>query len=465
MTPVTCFAGKSVALFGLGGSGLATARALLAGGASVHVWDDTEKAREHGAASGFHVSNLAHADWGRFDSFILAPGVPLTHPAPHWSVSHARAAGVEIIGDIELFCRERSARAPGAPFLAITGTNGKSTTTALTAHILRKAGLDVQLGGNIGTPILELEPPAASRFHVIELSSFQIDLTPSLKPTVGVCINLTPDHIDRHGTMTGYAAVKERLAADAEIAIVGVDDRFAWEIGERRRKNRPGELTIPVSVQRPLEHGVFAEGRTIVTTASDGASRVLCDLAGVNSLRGVHNAQNAAFACACADVWDLPDGVIGAGVRSYPGLPHRLEEVGRAGRVVFINDSKATNADAAAKALESFDTIYWIAGGRAKEGGVRPLRALMARVRKAFLIGESAEEFSATLAGHADNRVCGTLEAAVEEAFRDARKDDAAEIAVLLSPACASYDQFTNYESRGDRFRELVRALPGVRAD
>ncbi len=464
MTPVTCFAGKTVALFGLGGSGLATARALLAGGANVLVWDDTDKARERAATAGFKVSDLTQADWRRFDSFILAPGVPLTHPAPHWTVSHARSAGVEIIGDIELFCRERAAIAPNAPFIAITGTNGKSTTTALTAHILHEAGMDVQLGGNIGTPILELEPPANDRFHVIELSSFQIDLTPSLNASVAMLINLSPDHIDRHGSMEHYAAVKERLVASADTAIIGVDDAFSWSIGERRRKDKADSLTIPVSAQRYLQRGVFADGNKIVSTLADGGLRILCDLQGVNSLRGSHNAQNAAFACACVDLWEFAEGTIEAGVRSFPGLPHRLEDVGHAGRVIFINDSKATNADAAAKALESFDTIYWIAGGRAKEGGVRPLRDLMPRVRKAYLIGEAAEDFAATLAGHAESRVCGTLETAVEEAFRDARQDDGAEVAVLLSPACASYDQFTNYESRGDRFRELVRALPGVHA-
>lgn len=464
MTPITCFAEKSVALFGLGGSGLATARALLAGGAKVHVWDDNQTARNKAATLGFRVDDLAEADWGRFDSFVLAPGVPLTHPTPHWTVSHAQAAGVEIIGDIELFCRERAATAPDAPFIAITGTNGKSTTTALTAHILYEAGADVQIGGNIGTPILELEPPAAGRFHVVEVSSFQIDLAPSIAPTVGMLINLSPDHIDRHGTMHNYAAVKERLAAQAEIAIVGVDDAYSWEIGERRRAMRPDAPVIPVSAQRTLQRGVYAQGGKVMTTLAGGAARDLCDLSGVNSLLGAHNAQNAAFACACVDVWDFPDGAIDLGMRTFPGLPHRLEEVGRSGKIVFINDSKATNADAAARALESFDTIYWIAGGRAKEGGIETLRPLMGRVRKAFLIGEAAESFGATLAGHTESRICGTLDVAVEEAFREARQADADEVAVLLSPACASYDQFTNYESRGDRFREVVQGLPGVSA-
>jgi len=464
MTPLTCMAGKTVALFGLGGSGLATAAALLAGGASVYCWDDNEKSRQRAADAGLTVTDLVAAEWRSFDALILAPGVPLTHPAPHWTVTRARAAGIDVIGDVELFCRERAAIAPDAPFIAITGTNGKSTTTALIAHIMYEAGADVQLGGNIGTPILALEPPSKNRFHVIELSSFQIDLTPSLNPTVGVLLNLSPDHIDRHGSMEGYAAVKERLVDHADTAIVGVDDAFSWEIGERcKRSGREGgSAVIPVSSGRMLERGVYAQDGNVVSTVADGSPHVLCDLTGNNALRGSHNAQNAAAAAACVDLWEFPDGAIAWGMQTFPGLPHRLEEVGRSGSVVFINDSKATNADAAARALASFDEIYWIAGGRAKEGGATSLRPLMPHVRKAYLIGEAAESFAATLAGYTDNHICGTLERAVEEAYREARQSSASEVAVLLSPACASYDQFTDYEARGDRFRELVQALPGV---
>jgi len=262
-----------------------------------------------------------------------------------------------------------------------------------------------------------------------------------------------------------YAAVKERLVQQAQIAIVGVDDRMTWEIGEcRLEENRDlnDRPTIAISGIRELKRGVFARNGQIVSTLLDGGERVLCDLAGVNSLRGAHNAQNAAAAAACVDLWTFEDGVINKGVLTFSGLPHRLEEVGRAGQVLFINDSKATNADAAARALSSFSAIYWIAGGRAKEGGAESLVPLMDNVRKAYLIGEAADDFTATLEGATETQICGTLERAVEEAFRAAREDDAAEVAVLLSPACASYDQFTNYESRGDKFRSLARSLPGV---
>ena len=224
MTPVTHAAGRSVALFGLGGSGIVTAQALAAGGAHVVCWDDTASSRDKALAAGLAVQDLATADWSRFDALVLAPGVPLTHPRPHWSVPMAKEAGVEVIGDIELFCRERAALAPASPFIAITGTNGKSTTTALVAHLLAEAGRDVQMGGNIGTAILALEPPAAARVHVVECSSFQIDLAPSLAPTAGILLNVTPDHLDRHGTMENYAGIKERLVAAAGTPVVGVDD-------------------------------------------------------------------------------------------------------------------------------------------------------------------------------------------------------------------------------------------------
>ena len=215
MTPVTCFEGKHAAVFGLGGSGFVTAQALAAGGARVSVWDDNEHAREKARAAGLRIENLAAADWRNFDSLVLSPGVPLTHPAPHWTVLKARQAGIEIIGDIELFCREREKIAPASPFVAITGTNGKSTTTALVAHLYRSFGFTVEVGGNIGTPVLALAPPAQERVHVVECSSFQIDLAPSLNPSAGVLLNVTPDHLDRHGTMENYAAIKARLVAES----------------------------------------------------------------------------------------------------------------------------------------------------------------------------------------------------------------------------------------------------------
>src|SRR5690606_20579661 len=262
MIPVTTFSGKDVALFGLGGSGIATARALAAGGAKVIAWDDNPDRVAGAASEGIPTADLHEADWPRFDALVLSPGVPLTHPRPHWSVDLAHAVGVPIIGDIELFSRERRARAPGAPFVAITGTNGKSTTTALISHILVRAGRDAQTGGNIGRAVMTLDPPAPARHYVVECSSYQIDLAPSLAPTVGVLLNLTPDHLDRHGTMEQYAAIKERLVAGSDTAVVGIDDGYCASIAERLA--RAGRKVVRISIKGPLKNGFYAQGTTLV---------------------------------------------------------------------------------------------------------------------------------------------------------------------------------------------------------
>lgn len=457
MTPATTFAGHKVALFGLGGSGLATVRSLLAGGADVLAWDDNAASRDRARDQGLTVADLREADWSGFSALVLAPGVPLTHPEPHWTVPLARAAGVEIIGDIEIFCRERAALAPDAPFVAITGTNGKSTTTALTAHVLRQAGRDVQMGGNIGTAILSLEPPAAGRVHVIELSTFQIDLTPSLTPSVGVLLNLTPDHLDRHGTMENYAAIKERVVASAGLAVIGVDDAYCAAIAARRGSPR---VRIHVEGHGEEAGDLIVQGPRIVD--SDGAG--LADLTGIGSLRGAHNGQNAAVAVAVARALGIEGETLAAGLKSFPGLAHRMEGLGRRGRVLFVNDSKATNADSTEKALLAFRDIHWIVGGKAKEGGIEPLSPLFERIAHAYLIGASSDVFARTLEGRVPYTRCETLEAATETAAKAAAASEAPEPVVLLSPACASYDQFPNFEVRGDRFRALVQALPDASA-
>jgi UDP-N-acetylmuramoylalanine--D-glutamate ligase len=459
MTPVTTFAGKTVALFGLGGSGLATALALKAGGARVIACDDSSTAMEQAAGQGIETGDLKSADWSRFAALILSPGVPLTHPEPHWSVKLAKAAGVEIIGDIELFCRERARLAPDAPFIAVTGTNGKSTTTALVAHILREAGRDVQMGGNIGTAILSLKPPANDRIHVIEMSSFQIDLTPSLKPTIGVLLNISPDHLDRHGTMENYAAIKERLAANAEKVVVGVDDAWSKAIADRRASKRGQLVRIGRTDRR--EGTVYYEGPFVISNF-DRVRSTVSNLSGIGSLRGAHNAENAAAAVAVALLCGVEDATIQGALRTFPGLPHRMEEVGRRGQAIFVNDSKATNADSSEKALASFDRILWILGGKPKEGGIESLRPYFTKIDRAYLIGEAADQFAGTLGEEVPYVRCGTLDKAVAAAAEDAARSTAEEPVVLLSPACASYDQFKNFEERGDRFREVVRALPGI---
>jgi UDP-N-acetylmuramoylalanine--D-glutamate ligase len=460
--PVTAFAGKKVAVFGLGGSGLVSASALLAGGADVVAYDDDAQSVAKANAAGIPTADLRDVDWSKITALVLAPGVPLTHPAPHWIVQLARQAGVAIIGDIELFCRERAKLAPGAPFVAITGTNGKSTTTALIAHLAAAAGLDAQLGGNIGTAILSLQPPLAGRVHVIECSSYQIDLAPSLDPSVGILINLSEDHLDRHGTMAHYAEVKERLVAGVPsngTAIVGVDDDWCWAIADRLEQ--AGKRVVRISVRQELSNGIYVVQQRIMHATSSGVTPI-AELGGIGSLRGQHNAQNAACATAAALALGLEPAAIQAGLRSFPGLAHRMEELGRRGAVLYVNDSKATNADSAAQALACFSDIFWIAGGKPKTGGIESLRGFFPRIRKAYLIGEAAEEFAATLPPGVPFEIDGTLDKALAAATRDAEAATVAEPVVLLSPACASFDQYRNFEVRGDAFRDLVRALPGL---
>ena len=464
MIPITTFASKKVAIFGLGGSGLASASALLAGGADVVAFDDNAASVAKANAAGIPTADLHGADWSKIASLVLAPGVPLTHPAPHWAALLAQKAGVEVIGDIELFCRERRRHAPGAPFVAITGTNGKSTTTALIAHLAAFAGMDAQLGGNIGTAILSLAPPRPERVHVIECSSYQIDLAPSLDPSVGILINLSEDHLDRHGSMDHYAAVKERLVAGVPAdgtAIIGVDDAWCDRIAARLAQS--AKKVVPISVRQALSNGIFVDNKRVMRAVAGNATQV-ADIGGIGSLRGLHNAQNAACATAAALALGLDPAAIQAGLRSFPGLAHRMEEVGRRGAVLFVNDSKATNADSAAQALASFDDIFWIAGGKAKTGGIVSLRGFFPRIRKAYLIGEAAGEFAATLGAGVPHEIAGTLDKAVSAATRDAQDSSAQEPVVLLSPACASFDQYRNFEVRGDAFCDLVRALPGVTA-
>ncbi|TPK67012.1 MULTISPECIES: UDP-N-acetylmuramoyl-L-alanine--D-glutamate ligase [unclassified Mesorhizobium] len=460
MIPAASFAGKRVSLFGLGGSGIATAHALIEGGAEVLAWDDNPNSVAKAAAAGIATGDLHTADWATFSAFVLSPGVPLTHPKPHWTVELARGSGVEIIGDVELFCRERTLGAPAAPFIAITGTNGKSTTTALTAHILKASGRDTQMGGNIGRAVMTLDPPQPDRHYVVECSSYQIDLAPSINPTAGILLNLTPDHLDRHGTMQHYASIKERLVAGSGTAIVGIDDSWCAQIAERLE--RAGRHVIRISKRLPLTDGYFADGTNLMEAVHGRYSRVAF-LEGIGSLRGQHNAQNALAAVAACLKVGLDLGEIQSGLESFPGLAHRMEQVGRKDHVLFVNDSKATNADAAAPALSSFSRIYWIAGGLPKEGGIEPLRGFFPRIAKAYLIGEAAPAFSATLGEAVPYEISGTLAAAVEHAAHDAAKDDGGEAVVLLSPACASFDQFKNFEVRGEAFRQAANAIEGVK--
>ncbi len=459
MIPASVFKGRNVALFGLGGSGIATARALVAGGAVVIAFDDNPESVARAAGEGVPTGDLRGIDWSAQDAFVLSPGVPLTHPRPHWSVELAQAAGVEIIGDVELFARERQAHAPDAPLVAITGTNGKSTTTALIAHILADAGRDTQMGGNIGRAVMTLDAPQPERHYVVECSSYQIDLAPTLDPSVGILLNLSPDHLDRHGSFENYAAIKERLVAKSGLAIVGVDDPDCRRIADRLAE--AGRRVERISSTSRLDDGFYLDGLALMR-AVNGVAEQLATLEGIGSLRGAHNAQNALAALAACLECGLSLEEIQAGFNSFPGLAHRMEQVARKGRVLFVNDSKATNADAAERALSSFERIYWIAGGLPKDGGIETLKSLFPRVAKAYLVGEAAPAFAATIGEATAFEISGTIDKAVDHAARDAAGDPAPEAVVLLSPACASFDQFRNFEVRGDAFREAVRSLAGA---
>ena len=460
MIEALSFAGKTVAVFGMGMSGLASGRSLLAGGALVLAWDDGEKGREAAKAAGLPLSDLKTIDWGAVDALVLTPGVPLTHPDPHWTVKLAHAHGVEIIGDTEIFMRERRRAGTASPVIAITGTNGKSTTTALTHHLLETVGLDAVRGGNIGAAVLDLPPFKDGRHYVLELSSYQIDLTPSLDPDAGILLNVTPDHLDRHGTLENYASVKEKIfahPAEAGTAVIGADDAFCNAIAARAAAR--GLKIAQISAGHPVCTGIYAEGSELFEMA-DGIVTNRAQLAGIGSLRGAHNAQNASAALAASRSLGLPWDKLAQALRTFPGLAHRMEEVRRIRHVLFVNDSKATNADAAERALSSFSNIYWIAGGKPKAGGIESLVPYLPRIRKAYLIGEAAEAFAKTLDSNLPTTISKTLNRAVADASADAFSTAGDEAVVLLSPACASFDQFPNFEVRGDAFRALVEALP-----
>jgi UDP-N-acetylmuramoylalanine--D-glutamate ligase len=423
------FAGRRYAVLGLARSGLATVEALLASGAQVTAWDSDPERRAAlgaGAAPGLALADLDRADLAAFDSLVLSPGVPLNRSA---LAARAREAEVEIIGDVELFARAR-ADLPPHKVVGITGTNGKSTTTALVHHILQGAGVPSLMAGNIGLPILGADPLPAGGVYVLELSSYQLDLTDSLDCEVAVLLNITPDHLDRYDGFDAYAASKARL--------------FAMQ--------SPGRLAV-VDRRAEADHGVLDEAEDPVIQFIDDVEPG--EQAAWPALQGPHNRQNAAAAVAVCRELRLDEAVIADGLATFTGLRHRMERVRSRDGVLFVNDSKATNATATAPALAAFDAVRWILGGRAKAADLDECAAHFGHVRKAYTIGEASGLFAALLKPHMAVAECGTLDAAVAAAAADAAPGDT----VLLSPACASFDQFSDFEARGDAFRAAVEAL------
>jgi len=462
MSIISSMIGHHVAVLGLGKAGMAAIRALRRSDAVILAWDDDDATREAAFDEGVPIVDLRDHDFGDIDCLVLSPGIPLTHPAPHPVVERAIKAGCEIFGEAELMARTDS----DASFIGVTGTNGKSTTTALIGHILREAGMKSQTGGNLGIPALDLEPLGREGAYVLEMSSYQLDLTKSLVFNVAVLLNLTPDHLDRHGNMESYIAAKKRIfngqTAD-KVAIIGIDDPPSRKIF-KELKAKSEALVIPISAEGEARGGVYIEDGKLINDIEGRREKIL-DLRAVPALPGQHNGQNAAAAFAACRAAGLPAPVIANGIRGFSGLPHRQESVATIGGVSFVNDSKATNANAAAKALACYQNIYWIVGGEPKSDGIESLAPLFKNIRHAFLIGKAAKEFDRTIGERIATTTSGDLAHALGQATAlaqaDLADDPAMEPVILFSPACASFDQWRNFEERGDAFRKMVLARAG----
>jgi UDP-N-acetylmuramoylalanine--D-glutamate ligase len=460
MIDLSFLGGLPIAVLGLGKSGLSAARALMAGGAEVWAWDDNEDRRATARAAGVPLVDLHTCNWRQPRSLVISPGIPHTYPAPHPVAVLAKSHGCEIIGDIELLGRaQRNAR-----YIGITGTNGKSTTTALIAHILASAGRTVAVGGNLGFPALDLAPLEADGIYVLEMSSYQLEITISIVFDVAVLLNVSADHLERHGGLAGYTNAKRlifRGQGASHTAVIGVDDEITRGIYADMAAAAV-QIVWPISGQSACAGGIYARDGALYDDSAGSAVRIL-DLKEAISLPGTHNWQNAAAAYAASRAAGVAPADIAKGLRSFPGLAHRQELVAVIEGVAYVNDSKATNADAAGKALACYESIYWIAGGQAKEGGLAGLEPWFRRIAHAYLIGEAEAAFAAALTGQVPLTRCGDLATAVGKAHRQAQADRRAGAVVLLSPACASFDQFKDFEDRGDTFRALVETLPGAR--
>jgi UDP-N-acetylmuramoylalanine--D-glutamate ligase len=444
--------GKRYAVMGLGKSGLATAKALIASGVEILAWDDGENGRAAATAAGIPLTDLNTSDLAGIDALLLSPGIPHTFPKPNAVAARAKAVGIPIIGDIELLYKAQ----PKAAYIGITGTNGKSTTTALIGHILSLTGKPVQVGGNLGTPVLTFEPLGEGGICVLEMSSYQLELVPSVAFNVAVLLNVTPDHLNRHGGMDGYIQAKRHIFQHpkrSHTAIIGVDDEHCRKVYDELEAALQSAV-VPISAEHETKGVYVLDGKLY-----DGGADPVIDLNGIPSLPGRHNWQNAAAAFAATHAASVPVETILEGLRTFPGLAHRQQLVADRDGIRFVNDSKATNADAASKALVCYDPIYWIIGGQSKEGGLDGLEPFMPRIRHAFVIGQASEQFATWLNAHGvPYTLCGDLETAVPAAATLARDEGLSGATVLLSPACASWDQFKSFEHRGEVFAALVHA-------
>ncbi|NBB98609.1 MAG: UDP-N-acetylmuramoyl-L-alanine--D-glutamate ligase [Alphaproteobacteria bacterium] len=465
MIPVQGYEGRAVAVLGLGRSGVATCRALAAGGAKPVAWDDSPDARARAEAEGIALQDLSRADWSQIAALVTSPGIAHLYPAPNRHIAAALMAGVPVDNDIGLFFRSFATAQTMAMDLppkvvAVTGSNGKSTTTALIAHILGAMGRPCQMAGNIGKGVLSIDPPQDGAVIVLELSSYQTELARALTPDIAVFTNLSPDHLDRHGGMGGYFAAKRRLFAEGgpDRAIIGVDEVEGQFLAGQLAEAREDARVIRVSSGQKLAGpgwNVFAR-KGFLAEYRAGRQVASIDLRAMPGLPGAHNHQNACAAYAVARSLGAAPRLVEDAMASFTGLPHRSQLVAEAGGVRYVNDSKATNAESAAKALQAFDRIRWIAGGLGKDGGIAPLVPHLDRVAKAYLIGHSAREFALQLGEH-PHEVFDTIEQATARAMADAQPGDT----VLLAPAAASFDQFPDFEARGAAFIAAVQAELG----
>jgi UDP-N-acetylmuramoylalanine--D-glutamate ligase len=465
MIPVTSCAGQNIAVLGLGRSGLATARALVAGGATPLCWDDSAESRAKAEAEGFTCTDLTRNN--AFDGvslLVVSPGIPHLYPDPNRVIAKALEAGIPVDNDIGLFFRNFATaqwdQLEIAPrVIAVTGSNGKSTTTALIHHILEVAGRPTQMAGNIGRGVLDIDPAADGGVVVLELSSYQTDLARALTPDIAVFTNLSPDHLDRHGGMGGYFAAKRRLFAEGgpDRAVIGVDETEGRYLANQLAQGAADDRVIRVSSGSKLEGfgwSVFAR-KGFLSEWRRGRQVASFDLRAVPGLPGAHNHQNACAAYAAVRTLGIAPKLIEQAFHSFAGLPHRSQTVGERAGVRFINDSKATNTDSAAKALQAFPRIRWIAGGMGKDGGIKALVPHLGSVVKAYLIGHSARDFALEL-GDTPYEICETMARAVTAAAAEATAGEV----VLLAPAAASFDQYPNFEKRGEDFTALVAGLP-----
>ncbi|MCF6198643.1 MAG: UDP-N-acetylmuramoyl-L-alanine--D-glutamate ligase [Hyphomicrobiaceae bacterium] len=476
MIPVTQYNTQAVAVLGLGRSGLSAARALKAGGATPICWDDNTDSLSAAEAEGFLIANLhAEQTWQEHDfaALILSPGIPHLYPKPNPVVKLAWQYGVPVDNDVSLFFgvlldlwaddygEVKFEEEEEPVVVCITGSNGKSTTTALITHILEQAGRPVQMGGNIGRGVLDLEPPRKNEIYVLELSSYQTELASDLSPNIAVFLNFSPDHFDRHGGRGGYFAAKTRLFDREETlegVVVGINEDEGRYLANHLLSNQ--EVAVLVKDRtggQGFEHALFVENNALIEHIADEGERSLM-LPANPALLGDHNQQNMAAASAVCRMLGLADEELESALQTFPGLPHRMEQVGALGKVSFVNDSKATNVDAATKSLGAFKNIYWIAGGQAKEGGLDELKETIPNIKKAFLIGEGASVFAQLLGEALPFEMSGTLEKALEQAASEAAALGE-EAVVLLAPACASFDQFKSFEHRGDAFRAQALAI------